>query len=176
MSRRRCGILRRSYLMMYRGRRQGEGLTYRLSVTRGCPLLGLVSKKSITSCPASKLPPPTLRYALGDIALVERYPRHGWAKNSQEVKLLWLPICRAITGLASVAGARSFLRALALGEGVANRMMPTSPTYPSAPLSPQWYRAGQGKLITWVNLGIYPIGGLGKNTQAATYTARHEIL
>src|SRR5256886_3613531 len=38
-------------------------LTYRLSVTKGCPLLGLVSKKNITSCHAPEPPPPTLRYA-----------------------------------------------------------------------------------------------------------------
>src|SRR5205823_11587582 len=38
-------------------------ITYRLSVTRGCPLLGLLSMKSITSCHAPELPPPTLRYA-----------------------------------------------------------------------------------------------------------------
>src|SRR5918992_172253 len=39
-------------------------ITYRLSMTRGCPLLGLVSKKNITSCHAPEPPPPTLRYAL----------------------------------------------------------------------------------------------------------------
>jgi hypothetical protein len=32
-------------------------------VTRGCPLLGLLSKKNITSCHAPEPPPPTLRYA-----------------------------------------------------------------------------------------------------------------
>jgi hypothetical protein len=32
-------------------------------VTRGCPLLGLLSMKSITSCHAPEPPPPTLRYA-----------------------------------------------------------------------------------------------------------------
>jgi hypothetical protein len=38
-------------------------ITYCLSVTRGCPLLGLVSKKNITSCHAPQPSPPTLRYA-----------------------------------------------------------------------------------------------------------------
>src|SRR5947208_6317347 len=38
-------------------------ITYRLSVTRVCPPLGLVSKKNITSCHAPEPPPPTLRYA-----------------------------------------------------------------------------------------------------------------
>jgi hypothetical protein len=36
-------------------------------VTRGCPLLGLVSKKNIISCHASKPPPPTLRYARSNV-------------------------------------------------------------------------------------------------------------
>src|SRR5437763_4633702 len=36
-------------------------ITYRLSVTRGCPFLGLLSMKSITFCHAPQPPPPTLR-------------------------------------------------------------------------------------------------------------------
>ena len=35
-----------------------------------------------------------------DDALVNRYPGHGWAVNSQGTKLLWLPIVRAICGIA----------------------------------------------------------------------------
>src|SRR5205823_5322718 len=49
-------------------------ITYCLSVTRVCPLLGLVSKKNITSCHAPQPPPPILRYARFQ-ALVQT-PRH----------------------------------------------------------------------------------------------------
>jgi len=33
----------------------------------------------------------------GDPALAERVPEHGWARNSQGVKLLWLPVLRLIS-------------------------------------------------------------------------------
>src|SRR5439155_7376511 len=42
-------------------------ITYSLSVTRVCPLLGIVSKKNITSCHAPQPPPPILRYAHGHL-------------------------------------------------------------------------------------------------------------
>ena len=45
------------------GSQQAGTIANRLSVTRGCPLLGLVSKKNIISCHAPAPPPPTLRYA-----------------------------------------------------------------------------------------------------------------
>lgn len=53
----------------------------------------------------------------GDAALVERYPGHGWARNSQGIKLLWLPVVRAISGIA-YPGAEShpLYRDLPLGQ------------------------------------------------------------
>ena len=59
----------------------------------------------------------TLVTDFGDVALVERYPRHGWSRNSQGAKLLWLPVVRAISGIA-YPGAEShpFSRNLTLGQ------------------------------------------------------------
>ena len=39
-----------------------------------------------------------MRIALdfADPAQAARVPRHGWAKNSQGVKLLWLPVLRLV--------------------------------------------------------------------------------
>lgn len=53
----------------------------------------------------------------GDAALLARYPAHGSARNSQGLKLLWLPIVRAISGIA-YPGAKlhPFFRDLTLGQ------------------------------------------------------------
>ena len=53
----------------------------------------------------------------GDAALVERYPGHGWARNSQGIKLLWLPVVRAISGIAYPdAKSHPLFRDLTLGQ------------------------------------------------------------
>jgi hypothetical protein len=54
-------------------------------VTRGCPPLGLVSKKNITSCHAPEPPPPTLRYAL-------QYLLKHWHTLTQFLRVPGAPI------------------------------------------------------------------------------------
>jgi len=57
-----------------------------------------------------------LAYDFEDETVARRYPRHGWAKNSQGRKLLWLPICRAISGIAYPGGESRLSRNLTRGQ------------------------------------------------------------
>lgn len=41
-------------------------------------------------------------------SIATRYPAHGWALNSQDVRLLWLPVCRTLHSAESVRAAHGF--------------------------------------------------------------------
>jgi hypothetical protein len=51
-----------------------------------------------------------------DPTRVERLPRHGWAKNSQGMKLLWLPILRLVNAFDEIRKANGVLDVLSWGQ------------------------------------------------------------
>jgi hypothetical protein len=60
--------------------------------------------------------PEPLAIDFADPTQAERLPRHGWAKNSQGVKLLWLPILRLVHEANKIRKANGLFNVLSWGQ------------------------------------------------------------